>query len=110
MSDLTTETCEPCSGETDAIEGEELEKLAKELDDRWKVEDEHHLQATFEFEDFVSALEFTNEAGRVAEGEGHHPEICLTWGEARIRVWTHAIDALSRNDFILAAKLDELVA
>jgi len=63
---------------------------------------------TTEFDDFLTALAFTNRAGGVAEAEGHHPEITLTWGKATVSIWTHSIDGLSENDFILAARLDTL--
>lgn len=105
--DLATRHCEPCSGDTPPLEGDDLEPYVDELSDRWTVEDEHHLVGEFEFDDFVGALEFTNRVGELAEEEGHHPEICLTWGRATVRIWTHAIDGLSDNDFILAAKIDE---
>jgi 4a-hydroxytetrahydrobiopterin dehydratase len=73
------------------------------------VVEDHHLAARFDFKDFVEALSFANEVGRVAEAEGHHPELCLSWGWLKVRIWTHAIDGLSENDFILAAKIDQLV-
>lgn len=109
MSDLAERSCVPCSAETPALVGRELEELRARVDDRWEVVDEHHLQAMVSFEDFQGALDFTNRVGEVAEEEGHHPEICLTWGEARVKLWTHAIDGLSENDFILAAKVDEIL-
>jgi 4a-hydroxytetrahydrobiopterin dehydratase len=57
----------------------------------------------------MGALAFTNQAGGVAKAEGHHPEITLTWGRASAKIWTHSIDGLSENDFILAARPDALV-
>jgi len=104
---LAQKHCEPCSGDTPALTGNDLEPYLDELGDRWEVEDEHHLIGEFEFDDFMDALDFTNRIGRIAEEEGHHPEICLTWGRATVKIWTHAIDGLSENDFILAAKVDE---
>ncbi len=107
---LASRSCEPCTGSTPPVTGEELERLSAELSSRWHVEDEHHLIADFEFDDFVGALDFTNRVGAVAEEEGHHPEIRLTWGRASVKIWTHAIDALSESDFILAAKIDEIAS
>ena len=106
MTDLAKRRCEPCNAETPPIEGKELERFRDHLHPRWRVVEDHHLAATFTFEDFASALDFTNRMGEVAESEGHHPEICLTWGRVKVRLWTHAIDGLSENDFILAAKID----
>ena len=105
---LSERHCEPCEGGVPPLVGDELRDLREELGGGWEVVDSHHLSKLFEFEDFVAALEFTNEVGELAEEEGHHPLIHLTWGEVRIDIWTHAIDGLSENDFILAAKIDEL--
>lgn len=105
---LSERHCEPCEGGVPPVEGEELDDLHAELGGGWEVVEGRRLRKRFEFDDFASALEFTNEVGAVAEEEGHHPLVHLTWGEATIEIWTHAIEGLSENDFILAAKIDEL--
>lgn len=105
---LSERHCEPCEGGVPPLEGEELREMRERLGGGWEVVDDHHLTKRFEFDDFVSALDFTNAVGELAEEEGHHPLIHLTWGEATVDIWTHAIDGLSDNDFILAAKIDEL--
>jgi len=74
----------------------------------WTVENGHHLQKSYDFPDFVSALAFVNRVGALAEQEGHHPDVHLTWGKVRIQIWTHKIDGLTESDFILAAKIEEL--
>ncbi len=99
--------CIPCSAGTPAIKGKELQHLIKELGNGWKVVEEHHLEKEYTFPDFRKALTFTNKIGELAEREGHHPDIYLAWGRVRISLWTHKIDGLSENDFILAAKCDE---
>lgn len=109
MSGLSKETCVPCSGKTPPIAGEAIDELVQQLDGRWEVRDEKRLEATVRFKDFRSAMDFAVAVGDVAEEAGHHPEICVTWGRVSIRIWTHAIDALSRNDFILAARIDGLI-
>ncbi|HZD04121.1 MAG TPA: 4a-hydroxytetrahydrobiopterin dehydratase [Longimicrobiales bacterium] len=109
MSDLAERSCVPCNADTPPLEGRELQEFRQQVHDRWQVVDDHHLQAEVSFDDFRGALDFTDRVGEVAEEEGHHPEICLTWGEARLKLWTHAIDGLSENDFILAAKIDEIL-
>jgi len=106
-TELAAKHCEPCDEDTPPLRGEALEEYTDQLEDRWEVEGEHHLVGRFTFDDFVGALEFTNRVGELAEAEGHHPEICLTWGRATVKIWTHSIDGLSENDFILAAKIDE---
>jgi 4a-hydroxytetrahydrobiopterin dehydratase len=63
----------------------------------------------FKFPDFKSALAFVNRVGGVAEEQGHHPDILLGWGKVEITLWTHAVDGLTESDFILAAKIDQLL-
>lgn len=107
--DLLSRHCQPMGDNAQPLKGEALEHYTDAISDRWTVVDEHHLEGTFEFENFVEALEFTNEAGEVAEEQGHHPEITVTWGKTTVRIWTHDIDGLSENDFILAARIEARV-
>ena len=106
-TELANKTCRPCQGDAEPLSGEALEQLQRQLAEGWDVVDEHHLHKTYEFENFRDALDFTNRVGEVAEDQGHHPNICLTWGKVEIRVWTHKIDGLTESDFIFAAKADE---
>jgi len=108
MTELSKRRCGPCNAETPPIEGSEIQRYREHLNARWRVVEEHHLSARFDFPDFAEALAFTNRVGALAEEEGHHPELCLSWGWVKVRLWTHAIDGLSENDFILAAKLDRM--
>lgn len=108
MSDLVHKKCTACEGESALLTNDHLEKLAGELGETWNVVNEHHLEKEFYFKDFRQALNFTNLVGALAEQEGHHPDIHLSWGHVRIVLWTHAINGLSENDFILAAKIDQL--
>lgn len=107
-NDLAGRRCEPCHSGTPRLEGSRVREFEAKLDDRWSVVDERRLETTVDFPDFLSALAFVNRAGGVAEAEGHHPELTLAWGRVEVRIWTHAIDGLSENDFILAAKYDEI--
>lgn len=107
MCDLADRQCVPCRGGVPPLKGEKLANLAKQLPG-WQVVDEHHIERRYEFPDFVTALAFVNRVGEVAEQQGHHPDIFLTWGEVRIKLFTHKIDGLSESDFILAAKIDRL--
>ena len=70
--------------------------------------EEHHLEREFTFDDFRQALDFVNEVGELAEEQGHHPDIYLSYGKVKIQLWTHKINGLHENDFILAAKIDAL--
>jgi 4a-hydroxytetrahydrobiopterin dehydratase len=104
---LSELSCRACRGDQAAIEGERLCDYGAQVPE-WDVVDERRLTRTFRFPDFAEALAFVNRVGELAEAEGHHPGIFLTWGEVTIEIWTHKIDALTESDFILAAKIDRL--
>ncbi len=110
MTDLKHKKCVPCRGGIPPLRGEAIADLQKQLGNRWNVVDEHHLEKTFAFKNFREALLFTNRVGETAETEGHHPDIHLAWGKVGIEIWTHKIKGLSESDFILAAKIDELLS
>ncbi len=109
---MTTKLCElrcvPCRGGVPPLDDPQLGELLGELDGNWQVVDKHHLARTFKFPDFVSALEFVNNVGAVAEQQGHHPDISLSWGRVTIEIHTHKIDGLTESDFVLAARIDVL--
>jgi 4a-hydroxytetrahydrobiopterin dehydratase len=105
-SPLTSETCVPCRGGVAPMLGEEVEQLASTLGGGWRVVDEHHLQKEFTFADFAEALAFTNRVGAIAESQGHHPDLQLSWGKVGVSIWTHKAGGLTRADFVLAAKID----
>lgn len=105
---LAEKTCVPCRGGVPPLEGEALEALRKQLPD-WDVVNGHHLHRAFRFPDFVTALDFVNRAGAIAEEQAHHPDLLLGWGKAEVTIWTHKINGLTESDFVLAAKIGELV-
>ena len=107
MSDLAAKTCVPCRGGVPALKGAELAALHQQVP-AWNVVNEHHLTRNYAFPDFRKALDFVNRVGEVAEQQGHHPDILLAWGKAKVTLWTHKIDGLTESDFIMAAKIDEL--
>jgi 4a-hydroxytetrahydrobiopterin dehydratase len=84
--------------------------LGRVLGGGWEIVGEHHLEKGYAFPDFAGALDFTNRVGAIAEQQGHHPDILLSWGKVRVTIWTHKIDGLTRSDFVLAAKIDALGA
>jgi 4a-hydroxytetrahydrobiopterin dehydratase len=104
---LAEKHCVPCRGGVPALAGEELNRLQQQLP-TWQVVDNHHLLKSFSFPDFVTALAFVNQAGAIAEKEGHHPDLFLSWGKVEVKIWTHKINGLTESDFILAAKIDQL--
>lgn len=108
MVNLAKRKCSACIGGITPLEGVELETLTDELGGSWQVVNEHHLEKAYSFKDFKEALDFTNQIGAIAEEEGHHPDIHLSWGKVRVVLWTHKINGLSESDFILAAKIDQI--
>ena len=107
MPELADKTCVPCKGGVEPFKTGAINALKPQIP-KWEVVKEHHLKRTFTFADFRTALDFVNRVGEVAEQQGHHPDILLTWGKAEITLWTHKIDGLSESDFIMAAKIDKL--
>jgi len=76
----------------------------------WQLSDEaHDIRRRFEFRDFAEAMSFVEKIGELAEREGHHPDICFGWGYAEILLYSHKIDGLHENDFIMAAKAEQLI-
>lgn len=108
MANLAEKKCAPCTDGTPTLEVEEIFKLRTQLDSEWKVFDSKYLNRDFKFPDFKTALAFTNRVGGLAEREGHHPDISLSWGKVGIILFTHKINGLSESDFIMAAKIDSL--
>ena len=106
--DLSKKHCVPCQGGVSPLKGELLTQLQHQLGGGWRVVNEHHLEKEFVFKDFIEALAFTNKIGEIAEQEGHHPDITLTYGKVKIQLWTHTINGLLESDFILAAKFDNI--
>lgn len=108
QNELASKQCIPCKGGIAPLRGENLEKLHRQLDDGWAIVDEHHLEREYKFKNFRQALDFTNRVGELAEEQGHHPDIYLTWGRVKLTIFTHKIDGLTESDFIFAAKVDRL--
>jgi 4a-hydroxytetrahydrobiopterin dehydratase len=89
------------------LKPQEISTLRKKLSG-WKLVKGKLLEKTYKFPDFTSALAFTNRVGYIAEQQGHHPDILLTYGGVRTQITTHSARGLTENDFILAAKVDQL--
>jgi 4a-hydroxytetrahydrobiopterin dehydratase len=112
MEALREMRCEACRRGAPTVTPEEAEELKPQIPE-WKVEEQDgvpRLVRVFTFQDFRSALDFTNRVGEIAEEEGHHPALGTEWGRVRVEWWTHKIRGLHRNDFIMAAKTDGVYA
>lgn len=107
MSDLLRKKCIPCEGGMSHLMANEIEELRKHAP-QWEIKGWHELYRRFKFKNFAEALLFVNKVGALAESEGHHPDIKFGWGYVEVTTFTHAVDGLSENDFILAAKIDAL--
>jgi 4a-hydroxytetrahydrobiopterin dehydratase len=105
---LADKHCVPCRGGVPPLKGQQLETMKAQVAG-WQVVAEHHLAKTFTFPDFRTALDFVDRVGFIAEQEGHHPDLYLSWGKVEVTTWTHKIDGLTESDFILAAKIDGLM-
>jgi 4a-hydroxytetrahydrobiopterin dehydratase len=106
---LTDKVCVACEGGIPPMTESEIIKLRPQLDQDWQVIENKKIKREFRFEDYKKTFEFVSKVAELAEQEGHHPTIEFTWGKATITLWTHAINGLSENDFILAAKIDQIV-
>ena len=110
MADLKNQKCVPCESDIPPLTADEIEEMLEDLPG-WTMVDVDgvpHLKRTFKFKNFEKALEFTNQVGAAAEDEGHHPVIELTWGRVIVEWWTHNIEGLHNNDFIMAAKSNDI--
>jgi 4a-hydroxytetrahydrobiopterin dehydratase len=94
-----------CKSGAALLPNDQVAALRQQLPD-WKVEQGKQLSKTYQFPDFRSALDFVNRVGEVAESEGHHPDLHLTWGRVDVSTWTHSAGGLTESDFILAAKIE----
>ena len=113
MSDLLNKKCVSCEGGILPFDISEIHKYQKKVDG-WDVdkdkEEVFFLIKKFKFQNFLESQKFINEVSKISEDEGHHPDILFGWGYAEIKITTHAIEGISENDFILAAKIDELIS
>ncbi len=103
-------TCVACRRDAPTVSHAELAELQPQVPD-WElveIDGVKRLRRVFSFEGFAPALEFSNRVGALAEAEGHHPALLTEWGRTTVTWWTHKIRGLHRNDFIMAAKTDEL--
>ena len=111
MSDLVSKKCLPCEGGVLPFDISEIHKYQKKVDG-WELKknekDVFFLEKKFIFKNFISSQNFVNKIGEISEKENHHPDISFGWGYAKIIITTHAIEGLSENDFILAAKIDQI--
>ena len=112
MNDLLSKKCTPCEGGIPPLDLSEIHKYQKKVDG-WDIKKDEKkiffLEKNFKFKNFANSQNFVNKVGQISETENHHPDISFGWGYAKIAITTHAIEGLSENDFILAAKIDQII-
>jgi 4a-hydroxytetrahydrobiopterin dehydratase len=104
---LADKRCVPCRGGVPPLGAEETTRLLAQVEG-WSAPESRRLTKTFKFANFATALDFVNRIGALAEEQGHHPDLHLSWGKVRVELWTHKIDGLTESDFVLAAKIDRI--
>ena len=111
MTDLSDKRCLPCEGGTSPLPAEQANALLQQLNDGWALsEDGRELRNDFRFKGFYKTMAFVNAVAWIANQENHHPDLEVGYNHCLVRFMTHAIDGLSENDFICAAKVDRLMA
>ena len=112
MNDLLNKKCTPCEGKILPFNISKIHKYQKKVDG-WNISENEKkiffLEKNFIFKNFNNSQQFINKVAEISEAEGHHPDILFGWGYAKIMITTHAIEGLSENDFILAAKIDQII-
>ena len=108
-SELVQKKCKPCEGGVEPYSAEEAREQLKQLDGWRLTHDGQRIRKDWKVKNFMAGIDFFNRIAEVAEEDNHHPDLHLErYREVRVELWTHAIGGLSVNDFILAAKIDEL--
>jgi 4a-hydroxytetrahydrobiopterin dehydratase len=109
MKQLIEKKCVPCEGGMQPFNKEQIQEYLGQLSGAWEVKDDKKITKKFRFKDFRGAMEFLNKVADVAEQENHHPDMrVFGWNKVELELSTHAIGGLSENDFILAAKIEQL--
>ena len=111
MEDLADKKCVPCQGGIPAFDIKEIHKYLKKINGWEVLQNEgknYYIERKFKFNNYVESEQFVIQVGKIAELEGHHPDISFGWGYAVIKISTHAIQGLAESDFVLAAKIDKI--
>lgn len=105
---LAQEKCLPCQGGVPPMALNEAQKILSELHKAWSLNSAGHLERVFLFKNFAEPLALAVLFGKIADEAGHHPDLLISYGTLRVEIWTHKIAGLTRADFVLAAKFDEI--
>ncbi len=108
MSVLKDQKCKPCSGNEEPLKGEKLKNYTSQLKNDWQVIESEKIKRSFPFNNFTESMDFAQKIADVANEQDHHPDLGIHYKSVDVELTTHAIGGLSENDFIMAAKIDEL--
>jgi 4a-hydroxytetrahydrobiopterin dehydratase len=109
-TDLTSKKCQPCEGGVPPLDSGSARQLLEALDQFWSIsDDDKRISRSFGFDDFGQTMAFVNAVAWVAHAEDHHPDLEVSYSRCVVNYTTHAINGLSENDFICAAKIDRLL-
>jgi 4a-hydroxytetrahydrobiopterin dehydratase len=106
--DLSNKKCVPCDGGMEPLLREEVDEYKKSIEEDWKITENNKISREYFFVNYQHTIDFVNKVANLAEKEGHHPVMHVYYGRVNIELWTHAINGLSENDFIMAYKIDKL--
>ncbi len=109
MSDLANKNCVPCNEDLPPMKKAEAEKYLEEIPEWSLAENGKKLNREFVFDSFKESIKFVNNVAKIAEAEGHHPDIAINYKKVKLELTTHNIRGLSENDFIMAAKIDSVL-
>lgn len=105
---LLDKTCTPCQGGVPPLSPDIASKLLSEIGNGWTINESGQLYKEYKFNNFIEVIEFVNKISALAEEEAHHPDLSIAWGKCTVSIWTHKINGLTENDFILAAKIEAI--
>jgi len=106
--DLSKKKCVPCEGGIPPLDMAGIAEYMKYIRDDWKVEENKRITREYLFVNYSHTMDFVNKIAKLADEEGHHPVMHVYYARVVVELWTHAVNGLSENDFILASKIDKL--
>jgi 4a-hydroxytetrahydrobiopterin dehydratase len=106
--ELGEKKCKPCEGGVSALDPKAIKELKEQIKSDWEVSENKKINKEYLFVNFLHTMDFVNKVAKLAEEEGHHPVMHVYYGRVVIELWTHAINGLSENDFIMAYKIDKI--
>jgi len=106
--DLSKKKCIPCEGGIAPLDTKEVAEYRKQIQADWKITENKKISREYSFVNYKHTMDFVNKVANLAEKEGHHPVMHVHYGKVFIELWTHSIDGLSENDFIMASKIERL--